>query len=137
MNDFIKRLSIGALKTAFRHYKDDTIGKIRKNLANSYESFADKIAVIFRRLWLAILISSFCSSGVVIAFMGIFMILLPFVLNEEIVNMAGARTFGVIFLVLGSVIAIFPLVVILGLTRKETVHEMLEVDEVRKKLTNE
>ena len=135
MKNFIKRLSIEALKSGFRHYRDDTLGKIRENLADRYESLADKVAVIFRRLWLAILISSFCSSGVVLFFLGLFITVLPIIFKEELINNYAALGFGIGFMVIGALCVAFPVLTILGLTRKETVHEMLEVDDVRKKLT--
>ena len=135
MKNFLKRLSIEALKTGFRHYRDDTMGKIRKGLADRYESFADKAAVIIRSLWLAILISSFCSAGLVIIIIGLLLLCAPIIFEDGVIDRYNASIFGGFVVAAGLACMIVPLAVILKLTSRETIHEMLEVEDVRKKLT--
>lgn len=134
MKDFLKRLSLGAFKTAFRHYKDDTVGKVRKTIADRYESFVDKFAKVFRRLWFAAIITSFCSAGFSILTIGFLTCALPVLFKDDIIDTYAALLIGIFIGVVGLAFIILPILFVLALTRRDTVRDIFEVDDVRKKL---
>ena len=135
MKDFFKRLSIGALRTAFKHWREGTTRRLKHRLADAYERCIDLLSAILKGYILSIIFGSLLTFSLNVAMFGSFILMLPAIFPDA--ESAITLPIGLVCLIFGFCFFIGLILGAFFFVGRGRLQNQFGVKEVRRRLSRD